>query len=243
MEDEKVSDWKPPSADPKATLWRYMSFSKYVSLLSRGELWFNSTKEFTDPYEGLLPKENKQELIERLMENQGKRESYATRIVNTINKYIGIYLVNCWTHKDHQSAALWDLYTNKNEGVAIKTTVGDLSTALEPNRYDFYSGLVSYKNYDEDAIPNEDPSVIFHKRQSFSHEDEYRIVVRDHEKSDNGRTPSGKYIECELDSLIQEVYVHPFADSWFCDLVEQVTSDYCLDVPVKQSSLFNDPIE
>lgn len=243
MEDRGGSDWEPPSAGDKATLWRYMSFPKYVSLLSREELWFNSTKEFLDPYEGLLPEENKQEWIEHLMEKQGKRESYATRIVNAINKYIGIYLVNCWTHKDHQSAALWDLYTSNDEGVAIKTTVGDLSTALKPNEYDFYSGLVDYKNYDEDAIPNEDPSVIFHKRQSFSHEDEYRIVVRDHEKSDTGSTPPGKYIECELDSLIQEVYVHPSAPNWFCESVSQVTCDYCLDVPVKQSSLFDDPIE
>jgi len=54
------------------------------------------------------------------MEKQGKRESYATRIVNSINKYIGIYLVNCWTHKDHQSVALWDLYTNNDEGGSDK---------------------------------------------------------------------------------------------------------------------------
>ncbi|OAQ54845.1 hypothetical protein HTG_04560 [Natrinema mahii] len=239
--EERELEWEPPSVDNKATLWRYMGFPQYVSLLSRQALRFTYARELSDPYEGLLPEENKQEWKEHLMEKQEKRESHASRIVEAINKHIGNYLVNCWTCRDHQSAALWDLYINNAEGVAIKTSAKSLSTALESNEYSFYSGLVGYRNYNEDTIPNADPSMVFHKRQSFNHEKEYRVVVQNQEQME--KSSSGEYIDCKLGELVHEVYVHPSAAGWFCDLVERVTSDYGLDVAVKQSSLFDDPIQ
>lgn len=37
-------------------LWRYMDFSKFVSMLQQKALWFTRLDQFPDPYEGLLTK-------------------------------------------------------------------------------------------------------------------------------------------------------------------------------------------
>lgn len=42
---------------PKETdfLWRYMSFEKFVSLLSEESLFFSRVDKFEDPFEGFIP--------------------------------------------------------------------------------------------------------------------------------------------------------------------------------------------
>lgn len=35
-------------------VWRYMDFTKFVSLLDKRELWFTRADELNDPFEGTL---------------------------------------------------------------------------------------------------------------------------------------------------------------------------------------------
>ena len=42
----------PPSSD--AILWRYMDFTKYVSLLEKRALFFARADKLEDPFEGYL---------------------------------------------------------------------------------------------------------------------------------------------------------------------------------------------
>jgi len=41
-----------------ATIWRYMDFTKFVSLLDRRELFFSRTDRLGDPFEGSCPRKN-----------------------------------------------------------------------------------------------------------------------------------------------------------------------------------------
>ena len=46
-------DLTPPS--PDATLWRYMDFTKFASVLEKQSLFFARANELEDPFEGYLP--------------------------------------------------------------------------------------------------------------------------------------------------------------------------------------------
>jgi len=45
-------------------IWRYLDLPKLVSMLSRGSLYFACPTEFSDPYEGYLPRSHVQAHIE-----------------------------------------------------------------------------------------------------------------------------------------------------------------------------------
>ena len=238
MTGDPDTDWSIESADKSATLWRYMGITQCLSLLSRKSLRFTFARSQTDPHEGIYPEENLDTVMEDRLAD-GHRRSKVKREFNALQKYAGNYLINCWTQKNHQSAALWSMYTENNEGVAVKSSVGALRRALQHSDHEFAMGRVEYQNYDE-PIPVGEYSVIFHKRHSFNYEDEFRVVAEDTVQRDE----PGEYVECDLEELIDRVYVHPQAAGWFSNLVERVTNkDYKVGVSVEQSSLFDDPIE
>ena len=53
-DDSAWEEWEPPKPEAAATLWHYMSFAKFCSLLERGELFFALVAHMTDKYEGFI---------------------------------------------------------------------------------------------------------------------------------------------------------------------------------------------
>ena len=47
-------DWKATEPEAAATLWRYMTFAKFYSLLERAELFFALVGDMADKYEGFI---------------------------------------------------------------------------------------------------------------------------------------------------------------------------------------------
>lgn len=52
------------SADLEKTVWRYMPFSKFVSLIAYQALWFSKLNILQDAYEGMLPTASKRAMRE-----------------------------------------------------------------------------------------------------------------------------------------------------------------------------------
>ena len=48
------TSWEPSVPEATATLWRYMSFAKFCSLLERKELFFALVGDMEDRYEGFI---------------------------------------------------------------------------------------------------------------------------------------------------------------------------------------------
>lgn len=48
-----------PPVNPDIKLWRYIDFTKLVSLLSREQLFFSRADKFADPFEGSASTVNK----------------------------------------------------------------------------------------------------------------------------------------------------------------------------------------
>lgn len=241
MSDEKditEYEWFNSPSDSD-TVWRYMDFSQYVSLLTSedNELWFSRVDKFDDPYEG-MPTEK------QLTNGRGNdRRIMIERYKGNLEK---VY-ANCWYNGEGQSDAMWKLYPNSDEGVAIKTTVGNLKSALQTN-HDLFFANIEYIDWEDDSVPLQPliaPSL--HKRDAFKHEQEMRVVLRHETWEDlyghpygQSITPSGVPVQSDLNELIEEVYTGPKASDWFHETVERLTDDH-VSKPVKSSNLYNLP--
>jgi hypothetical protein len=54
----------------------------------------------------------------------------------------------------------------------------------------------------------------------------------------NELTDKGKYVSADLQALVEKVYVAPYAESWFEEVVESLLSKYDLDPIVIKSDLY-----
>lgn len=77
---------------------------------------------------------------------------------------------------------MWSLYSRESEGIAIVSTESHLAEALSSAPEDIYGGRVQYGDYGNpdftiDGVNAFSP--VLYKRESFSHEREYRLVYWD----------------------------------------------------------------
>ena len=226
-------------------IWRYMDFSKYVNLLDKNELFFSKAKLFRDPYEGAYSERDFVNLIgepysyipDLKYDFDIKRESLIERTRNILN-YVG---VSCWHLNEEESAAMWDLYLGSANGIAIKTNIRNLINCFDYNDYDLFFGEVQYINYIQEMASNNAIETLFYKRKSFSHENEFRLIVFE-DPEDKFFNDFGANVQCNLEVLIDEIYVSPTSPIWFKNLVRSVTDKYNLsNKRVIQSNLYAGP--
>lgn len=153
--------------------------------------------------------------------------------------------INCWHLNEFESAAMWKLYAQTREAMAIKTTYYRLSRVF----YDSVTlGLVQYIDFDTADLASTGryhDDRFMHKRLSFAHEREVRAIRWNRAGWGAGpeyEAPMGIPVPVDLEELIESVYVAPTCPSWFFSLVRQVVARYQLDVPVVQSALDKAPM-
>ena len=233
-----------------------MDFSKFLSLLDRKALFFTRADRLGDPFEGSYSKINvklrpavhkdmPEEALEKMLERVPEANKIAPRFT----------YVNCWHINDYESAAMWKLYPRSHEGIAIRSNFKLLVESL--NGYlerDVYIGTVKYIDYDTEWLPEGYTFYPFlHKRKSFEHEHELRAIILKPGIANDGTrwrkvspelaSPElGLYVQVELATLIERVYVSPEAPEWFGELVTSVASKYNLQKEVKKSSLSDGPV-
>jgi hypothetical protein len=228
--------------DPNVRVWRYMSFTKYVSFLQKSSLYFPQLKILakTDHYEGTTTKKEFSKI----------EDGDATAIHSQKYRHIGLSTnyVNCWHMSEAESQAMWKLYSSSyDEAVCIQTTYQKLADALSDipgvasNHY--FIGIVQYINhYIDEMPPNNGFYPVMHKLKSFEHEREVRIVYwrRDPgtENPDLLDTyPPGLQVPIDINSAIENIVVSPVAARWFFDVVSDVTKSYGITSTITQSSL------
>src|SRR5262249_25964267 len=130
--------------------------------------------------------------------------------------------ISCWHLNDGESAAMWKLYATDNQGIAIQSTVAKLENSLIlPPVHQIFMGKVKY---DPVEVSIYDPRfsqhfIFFYKRKSFEHEQEYRITIAPQDFDSLDRL-GGVYVQVNVATLIEKVYIAPAAPSWFADLVK-----------------------
>lgn len=242
-------------ADLDIPIWRYLDFTKYVSLLDQKSLFFCRSDLLADSFEGSYPKlnvTNRSAIYDEIVLNikSVSLKNVTHMPLKDISKHIRFFTyINSWHMNEHESAAMWSLYLKSEEGVAIKSTFKKLCDSFNGFPEDVYVGTVYYIDYEIDLIPENNILWPFlFKRKSFEHEREVRAVLTRwpiiDEKFDLYREPSseGEYIPIDLFSLIDTVYVSPTAKTWFNKLVKSVTRKYGLKKEVLQSKLSEGPV-
>lgn len=232
---EKISE--PESEDVK--VWRYMDFTKLMSIITSGNLHFTRSDKFEDPFEGSFPTWNVK-----------RRESFETATpeiqvmmkerLQDMKRFVAL---NCWHLNEYESDAMWKLYLKSNEGIAIQSTYAKLKESLI-DKEAIYLGLVDYIDYENDSIePGDSLTPFFHKRKSFEHEREVRaaVVKLPNTNYTENTIDGGLSIAVDLSTLIERVYVSPTAPDWFANLVKKMLHEYDSNYEVVHSKLNDDP--
>ena len=232
----------PNNKDVK--VWRYMDFTKFVSLLEKKSLYFARADKFDDPFEGSYSKLNIEKRFDTYPEDKIEKMSIP---YEKIPKFV---FLNCWHLNDFESAALWNLYLKSNEGISIQSNFERLTECF--HKYtdnNIFVGKVKYIDYDKDWLPEGNILYPFiHKRKSFEHEKEIRAVVLDlntiNKKFDfnSSKFSHGFYVPIDLEILIEKIYVSPTSPDWFYTLVKSITNKYEIDKDIMKSNLSDDPV-
>lgn len=258
-------NFEPPPDD--ATLWRYMDFAKLVDLLEQKAIYFPQAKRFADNYEGVLPKVHAGgttfalKLFEKPAGNVVANVALDAKTAVRLSRES--FYVSCWHKNVHQSAAMWRLYlAAEDQGVAVRTTLRRMKSAFAAAPEPVWPVEVKYIDYSTEGFKTLDyVSLVAHKRMSFKHEEEVRLVWWGlHEQFpklgigrvpkaqveaidwNNVECPAGRPIDVSLRELIEEILVAPSSPPWFHRLVAKVVKKYGLDCPVTPNDFNSAPI-
>lgn len=163
--------------------------------------------------------------------------------------------VNCWHMNERESAAMWGLYQHEGRGVAVKSTLGGLKKSVACDSRSVYVARVNYIDYAVSSISEANiVHRVIHKRQSFAHEQELRMIAwseADPElgerQSDgtirrkwNHEPPPGVAVSVLLDKLIHSIHVAPDSPEWFVEVVRESAAKGGIAAPVRKSEM-DDP--
>jgi len=152
----------------------------------------------------------------------------------THKQVVSKFGVCCWHEGEHESDAMWKLYSASGQGIAVESTIGQLRTSLG-NREGLQIDRVRYMDFERDPIEKAHRHYkIFIKRKSFEHEKEVRATVLLPEEG------KGTPIGCDLDVLITCVHVSPLIEPFVKFAIADLCAGkiHCLNKPVLQSSLY-----
>lgn len=232
----------PPSEN--FTIWRYVDFTKFVSLLESQKLFFARADQFEDPYEGTWSSAGVR-LLRDPAQNGGVPSVVVEQLIASSAFQQKEMFISCWYANEFESAAMWKLYLQSNEGVAIRTDYDTLVGILEAAPLNAGISKVQYIDYDTTPIPFGNGFFPFvHKRLSFAHENELRAVIWRIDHINAPQIPASSTSVCvdvSPTQLIKSIHVSPTAPPWFGELVEQVAHRYGLQVPVIRSNLYDRP--
>jgi hypothetical protein len=224
----------------KSKIWRYITLARFISLLQRKQLYFHNIRGFDDPFEGRYtpidfdPEKNPNY---RIAFNNAKIDLDMEKA-----KFI-----NAWHISDFESEAMWELYTNKKEGIAIQSTYSRIKNSFKSSEEIIYIGKVRYldrRNELTDLSDKDGILVNFVKDISYEFEKELRVLLylpksndqtlkKDNTidtntriKWDNALKNGGIYVQTDLDELIEGILISPFAEKWFTEVVESILEKY-----------------
>ena len=211
-------------------VWRYMDFTKLVSLIDSGCLFFTRGDKFDDPFEGSWPEKNvleRQKISDKALKEMTEKIPKKRLSFEGWNKSsLMYYAANCWHMNEHESEAMWKLYAKNDAGIAVQSTYKKFEKAIAHEK-NMRIDIVKYIDYETDSIDSADAlSASFHKRKSFEHEREVRAVVVQPFTQGFGFyqeiAEGGLNIKVNIEALIEHIYVAPNSPTWFADLVKAV---------------------
>nr|WP_278010960.1 hypothetical protein [Flavobacterium gyeonganense] len=148
--------------DPDTVVWKYLDLSKFLDLLLSKKLFMSRSDKFEDQYEGTFSEPTYEEIKKLAIDNPEFLNYYKTHREKVA--------VSSWHINEYESFAMWQIFTQNSEGLAIQSTIGRLQKAVNPEQnFDQYIGEVNYIDYKKEYIPFDDSFFLFClKEKAFS---------------------------------------------------------------------------
>nr|WP_315199484.1 DUF2971 domain-containing protein [uncultured Flavobacterium sp.] len=218
--------------DQDTIVWKYLDLSKFLDLLLSQKLFMSRSDKFEDQYEGTFSEPTFEEIKKLSINNPDFLNYYKTHREKVA--------VSSWHINEYESFAMWQIFTQNSEGLAIQSTIKRLQDALTPEKnYKQYIGEVNYIDYKKEYIPFDDMFFPFlFKRKSFQYEREVRIIT---DVADNNiKLNDGLKINVDINQLIEKIYIHPKSENWYKNLVIQLVTQLGFDFEIEKSDLESD---
>ncbi|AWG27156.1 DUF2971 domain-containing protein [Flavobacterium kingsejongi] len=218
--------------DPDTIVWKYLDLSKFLDLVLSRKLFMSRSDKFEDQYEGTFSEPSFEEVKKIAEKNPTFLDYYKKHRKNVV--------ISSWHINEYESFAMWQIFTQNSEGLAIQSTVGRIKEALKlETHYKQYIGEVNYIDYKKEHTPFENNFFPFlFKRKSFQYEREIRII------SDLSRQKitinEGLKINVDINLLIEKIYIHPRSENWYKNLVIELIKRLDLDITIEKSDLESD---
>tara|TARA_R110002126_G_scaffold72987_6_gene182246 strand:+ start:4211 stop:4912 length:702 start_codon:yes stop_codon:yes gene_type:complete len=218
--------------DPNTIVWKYLDLSKFLDLLMSKKLFMSRSDKFEDQYEGTFSEPTFEEIRKLSIDNPDFLHYYKTHREKVA--------ISSWHINEYESFAMWQIFTQNSEGLAIQSTIGRLQKAVEPEQnYKQFIGEVNYIDYKKEYIPFDDMFFPFlFKRKSFQYEREVRIITDVAETKTT--LNDGLKITVDIDQLIERIYIHPKSENWYKNLVIQLVAQLGFDFTIEKSDLESD---
>lgn len=246
---QEHSSFESPK-DENVKIWRYIDFTKLVSLIDSRRLFFSRLDTFDDPFEGSYTKINvrARSYVPVDVPDEG-RESYIRMKegMSGFNRnWPKFNFASCWHMNEHESAAMWKLYLKSDEGIAIQSTYARLKGSMLGDE-NVHLGIIKYIDYDVDFIDETNAyHVLMSKRKSFEHEREVRALLTRYPTGELGFNllpeEQGVPIRVDIENLIEKIYIAPSTPDWFANLVKSIIKRYGYDFEVVHSRLNEKPL-
>ncbi len=213
-------------------IWKYLDLSKFLDLLLSQKLFMSRSDKFEDQYEGTFSEPTYEEIKKLAINNPD--------FINYYKTHREKIAISSWHINEYESFAMWQIFTQNSEGLAIQSTIGRLQKSLHPEtNFKQYIGEVNYIDYKKEYIPFDDSFFPFlFKRKSFQYEREVRVItdVTEH----NIKLNDGLKINVNINELIEKIYIHPKSENWYKNLVIELVKQLGFDFTIEKSDLESD---
>ena len=236
-------------------LGKYMDIPKFMSLLHKEALFFCRLDILEDKFEGQTTDQNwksrRYDYWDLVHKGFFKKEYSEVDIDQFIiddkefqKRFKSCRIVNCWNKFEEESIALWKIYAENGKGILVKSSRDFIMESFEKSQEIIHMSEIAYIDFEKDEMPDSsDIFPVIHKQKAFKYEEEIRLIhevesgpgfVYDWTKEPNFE---GRYINVNLDKLIQEIIIGPYSSKWTYDLISDFCNKYGLSKIVSNSKL------
>ncbi|MEQ9278323.1 MAG: hypothetical protein RLN83_02415 [Balneola sp.] len=221
-------------------LWRYMDLEKFLDLIINNRIFLSKTSTLSDKYESTLPLNNRNDLkgyLEKRIDDLNKVESKLFGIDQVIRRTKESTYVSSWSMHDGESYALWKIYLNNSRiGVAVKTTSSLLRKSISKHQEEpieelnlepvTYSKRRKFDNLLGENLEVNKHLIVTNKNLFYKFEEEARLytILWHVKKKGFDLNKPGIFLNIDAHTLIDEIYLSPFVNSWFTPLFEKLIS-------------------
>ena len=213
---------EPETPKPDVKIWRYMEIARLMEIIITGKIYLPNVSAFRDNHEHRV----QAQIIEKISFGLGSTESerYRDESKDIISKAV----VSCWHESDHESIAMWRIFTQGGCGAAIQTTVQGLRESLQTNQT-VAIRRVQYIDYDRE-IPNLNSgfATLLSKRRMFDFEREIRAIVLNDEPQPHAKIP------VNTEKLIEKIHLAGNSTEHE-EVIKHLLKEKKVDIPIRTS--------